>query len=152
MVFTAEVIKQFDQQHDRNQPQSEARRLRHEAHLLQEVANTKLEPEIKMPANDVGLQSKQVKQILKAVAIRLKSLGCAVVVQSRMVSGRCSTSLIIGETRDAAAHLHAAESIGVQVVEGLGDHPALQEQFAQQLFLSTALLAEATIPKDFALQ
>lgn len=113
--------------------------------------NNKRELESKVQIDDSNLRSKQVQQILKGVAIRLKSLGCAVVIQPRVVFGRYSTSLIIGDTRDATAHLHAAESIGVQIVGNLGD-AALQQQFAEQLFRSTALLSEVIASESPILQ
>ncbi len=98
-----------------------------------------------------SVYSRQVQQILEAVAIRFKSLGCPVVIQSHVVCGRYATSLIIGETRDAAAHLHSAERIGVEVIENIDDAD-LQQHFAQHLFSSRALLSEITTPKDPAVQ
>ena len=73
------------------------------------------------------------------------------VIQPRVISGRYATSLIVGETREEAAHLHAAESTGVQAAEGeVGSD--LQRQSAQHLFLSTALLFDTTVPGNSLVQ
>jgi hypothetical protein len=104
-----------------------------------------------MQIDDLDRRNAQIQQILNAVAIRFKSLGCAVIIQPQVVSGRYATSLIIGESRDAAAHLHTAENIGVQVVESIGD-PDLQLLFAQLLFSSAARLSELTLPRNPSVQ
>lgn len=89
-----------------------------------------------MQTDDLERRTEQLKAILRAVSDRFKSLGYAVVIQPRVISGRYATSLIVGETRDEAAHLHAAESTGVQAAESeVGSD--VQRQFAQNLFMST---------------
>ena len=104
-----------------------------------------------MPIDDLELRTKHMEQILEAVVIRFRSMGYAVVIQPRVISGRNATSLIVGETRDEAAHLHAAESIGVQAAEGeVGSD--LQRQFAQHLFISTTILFDATNPDNSLIQ
>ena|ERR1700687_1725518 len=104
-----------------------------------------------MQTDDLELRSKHMEQILEAVAIRFKSMGYFVVIQPRVISGRKATSLIVGGTRDEAAYLHAAESLGVRAAEGEMSS-GLQRQFAQHLFSSTAHLFDATIQDNSLVQ
>ena len=100
---------------------------------------------------DSERRTKHMEAILETVADRFKDMGYAVIIQPRVISGRYAISLIVGETRDEAAHLHAAESTGAQAAEGEGGSD-LQRQFAQHLFISTALLCYATIPDKSLIQ
>jgi predicted amidohydrolase YtcJ len=104
-----------------------------------------------MQIDDQERRKKHIEVILKAVADRFKSLGYAVIMQPRVICGRNALSLIVGDTCDEAAHLHAAESTGAQAAEGeIGSN--VPRQFAQHLFISTVLLSDTNIPDDSLIQ
>jgi len=72
-------------------------------------------------------------------------------MQPRVICGRNALSLIVGDTCDEAAHLHAAKARERKPQRGeIGSN--VQRQFAQHLFISTVLLSDTNIPDDSLIQ